>query len=225
MTAVSIQAFPDIDYEYRPRNYFFPMLATKYLLSTIKGTERRREVERLIDEGKEQEIEDWMAHSALEDSTRKLIGSFHPALLGGEYLPDLEVGEVEIARLELASTTGDVVSVRARQSKGRTYYRLTDEYHDDRTCAFKVSPFWSVKPLSLLQLINLIETATDKEHGEISFGLSFLDESYRQFDFDLDICRKFLSVTSEFYPDLQGYYIQAIDSWYQQCLSELDDED
>ena len=217
MSINNIPIFPNINYEYHPRDYSFPMSAAKYLLSSIKGTARRREVKRLIDTGNEQAIEDWMAHSAIDDERRLLIGSIHPSLMGGEYLPDLEVGEVEIARIELASTTGDVISIRARKRKGRIYYRLVDEYSEDCTCAFKISPFWSTQPLSLSQLINLIETATDKEFGDVKFGLSYLDDLYHQFDFDLDSCSSFMTVTSVFYAELEDYYQQAVEVWYQLC--------
>jgi len=38
----------------------------------------------------------------------------HPSFMGGEYLPDYRRDEIEIARIELESTTSDVISVRAR---------------------------------------------------------------------------------------------------------------
>ena len=39
--------------------------------------------------------------------------------MSGEYLPDFEGDEVEIARVTLASVTGDVVSIRARRQEFR----------------------------------------------------------------------------------------------------------
>lgn len=38
---------------------------------------------------------------------------FHPSFVGGEYLPDYKANEVQIARIELQSTTTDVISIRA----------------------------------------------------------------------------------------------------------------
>jgi hypothetical protein len=35
--------------------------------------------------------------------------------MGGEYLPDYEEGDVEIARIELESTTADVISIRVKK--------------------------------------------------------------------------------------------------------------
>ena len=190
----------------------------KYLLATVKGTERRNEVERLIAAGRILDIEDWLAHSALNESTRELIGSFHPRFMGGEYLPNLGVGEVEIARIELASVTSDVISIRAKQRSGRIYYSIQDEYETN----FKIKPTWSKQPLTLNQIIDLIETATDKDYGEQSLGLRALDEGYRHFDFNLEDCRTFTRITSAFYLGLESYYKQAIESWYLKCVSELE---
>lgn len=221
MTAIPNATNCGIDFKYRPKSYFFPMGANKFLLATVKGTERRRDVERLIKEGREREVLDWLAHSALDNDTRSLIGSIHPKFMGGEYLPDLDELEVEVARIELASVTSDVFSIRARKYKGRIYYRAVDEYKT----IFKLTPSWSKNPLSLKQLIKLIETAADPEYGEHTLGLRFLDESYRLYDFELEECRSFMRVTSAFYPDLEPYYHQTIEAWYQQCRSELEDQD
>ena len=210
-----------IDINYAPQSYFFPMGLDKFLLATVKGAERRNEVERLIAEGRILDIEDWLAHSALDESTRKLIGSFHPRFMGGEYLPNLGAGEVEIARIELASVTSDVKSIRAKQRSGRIYYSIQDEYETN----FKIKPAWSKKPLTLNQIIELVETATDKDYGDQSLGLRAIDEGYRQFDFNLEECRTFTRITSAFYPALESYYEQAIEAWYQQCINELEVDD
>jgi hypothetical protein len=47
--------------------------------------------------------------------------------MGGEYLPNYRRREVEIVRIELKSTTSDVISLRARSSGSRIKYRLIDE--------------------------------------------------------------------------------------------------
>ena len=48
--------------------------------------------------------------------------------MGGEYLPPVKKGEVEIARISLESVSGDQISVRARRSGGRISYSIVDEY-------------------------------------------------------------------------------------------------
>ncbi len=59
---------------------------------------------------------------------RRAIGRIHPHFMGGEYLPDQEDGEVEIARIEIDSTTSDVTSVYARLDGSTIRYRVVDEY-------------------------------------------------------------------------------------------------
>jgi len=45
---------------------------------------------------------------------REGLGAIHPSFMGGEYLPGYRRNEVEIVRIELDSTTSDVISLRAR---------------------------------------------------------------------------------------------------------------
>jgi hypothetical protein len=51
---------------------------------------------------------------SLSNGAREFRGRVHPSLMSGEYLPDYEGDEVEIARVALASVMGDVISIRAR---------------------------------------------------------------------------------------------------------------
>ena len=67
-------------------------------------------------------------------------------MMGGEYLPaDLE-DEIEVARIELASTTGDVIQLRARPSDGRILYRAVGESWDEGS-RYAVTPEESAEPL------------------------------------------------------------------------------
>jgi hypothetical protein len=50
------------------------------------------------------------------DEARISLGQIHPTFMGGEYLPNYCRQEVEIARIALASTTSDVISLRASPS-------------------------------------------------------------------------------------------------------------
>jgi hypothetical protein len=40
--------------------------------------------------------------------SRSALGRLHPSFMGGEYLPDRRDTEVEIARINIDSTTSDV---------------------------------------------------------------------------------------------------------------------
>jgi hypothetical protein len=71
------------------------------------------------------------ATPTLPDEHRLALGRLHPSFMGGEYLPDRRDTEVEIARLNIDSTTSDVTSVYARLGKDRINYRVVDEYDGD----------------------------------------------------------------------------------------------
>ena len=211
MTTITSEVVPS-NPSYTPPSYFFPMGLGTYLLATVKGTQRRSSIEKLIEEGSVLDVEDWLAHSSLDDRTRELIGRFHPDFMGGEYLPDLKLGEIEIARIELASTTADVISIRAIKRKSRIYYSVQDEY----STKFKFKPRWSNKPITLSQVINLIETASNDEWGSRALSPLFLLEyNYLRYGADLDTSRSFVRITSAFYPELESYYEQVIEEWYQ----------
>jgi len=68
----------------------------------------------------------FLLSETLRDEQRRLFGSMHPSFMGVEYLPDLYEDEVEIARVELRSTTGDVISIRARPEGNGVAYRVVD---------------------------------------------------------------------------------------------------
>ena len=63
-----------------------------------------------------------------------VVGQIYPSFMGGEYLPDADDGEVEIARVALRSVMADVMSVRACLEEDGIRYRIVDEYQNDITC-------------------------------------------------------------------------------------------
>jgi hypothetical protein len=85
-------------------------------------------------QGRLDELVPTLTTEELSESDRASLGRIHPSFMGGEYLPDYLAGEVEIVRVELRSTTADVISLRARQvgPKDRSIeYRLVDEYETE----------------------------------------------------------------------------------------------
>ena len=135
--------------------------------------------------------------------------------MGGEYLPDYLPGEVEIARLVLDSVTRDVISFRARRRRGgrRILYRVVDEYPDDNgpwTCR----PASSAGPLPLSGLIQLIDGARSPDFlGEVgSLPLLYLEH---QEGCEPDELLAFVTVESDFYPDLTAYYQEKVRWWIE----------
>jgi hypothetical protein len=120
-----------IDLTQRPKTYFWPLGVETQLLTHIKGAARRAVLQRFIAEGRLDELPEYLAREKLTDEERTAIGRIHPRFMGGEFLPDQDEGEVEIARIEIASTTFDVTSVYARREDGRIHYRVVDEYGGD----------------------------------------------------------------------------------------------
>jgi hypothetical protein len=72
-----------------------------------------------------------LRNGSLDDESQQRPDYVHPHFMGGEYLPSYGRQEVEIARIELASTTSDVISLRARPTGSRIRYRIVDEYESE----------------------------------------------------------------------------------------------
>ena len=68
------------------------------------------------------------------------------------------IGEEEVVRVQLESTTSDVISVRARPVRGGIAWRVVDEYPDRGE--YVVKPQFSRGPLSLAELIELLDGAS-----------------------------------------------------------------
>ena len=130
---------------------------------------------------------------------------------GQDFLPEREGGEVEIACVLLASVTADVISIRARRRGNRIVYRIVDEY-DTR---FRFKPKSSTQPLSMAELVGLIDGAT----GHLDGDAKGLTSAYR--NYNLDGCDAadlvdFVTVSSPFYPELQAYYAEEAGEWLAQ---------
>jgi hypothetical protein len=199
-------SFSDINLDFRPRSYFWPLDLRTHVLSSIKGAERRRYVERMFDEGRECELPADIIKSALHPEDRRAAGASHPWFMGGEYLPDQRRREVEIARITIASVTQDVTSVYARRTKHRILYRVVDEY-DGGTLQAKATRS-SKQPLTLVQLAdfflggwNLLEV----------LEMNCLAEPGRA-----DEAQAFFRASSEFYPGFRHLIEQRVEVWLQE---------
>lgn len=76
-----------------------------------------------MQDGLIEDVPNVILEDALSDRECQLSGSIHPRLMGGEYLPDFEPSEIEIARVSYESVTFDQATVR----DGRVIcYRIVD---------------------------------------------------------------------------------------------------
>ena len=154
-----------------------------------------------------------LLNGSLDDESRQRLGHVHPHFMGGEYLPSYGRQEVEIARIELASTTSDVICLRARPAGSRISYRIVDEYETE----FTLPQQTSLKPFSLGELIRFLG-AVEHPGGELSWNRFGFVLTYNQCNLeggaDLEDLKDFTSVSSDFYAALASHYRQVIEEWY-----------
>lgn len=203
-----------IDLTFRPVSYKPPSLNQEQLLSRIRGKARREIATRLLKEEGFKGLTTFMAREQLTDEDREAWGRIHPQLMGGEYLPDLDEGEVEIARISLPSTTGDQISVRARPVGNRIHYRIVDEYHDEPGMQYRLPIKQSKLTLTLADLIRLIDGARiPGRSGGVVRG--FWEDALENGGSADEAVRR-TSVSSAFYPDLSVHYNDVGDAWLRE---------
>jgi hypothetical protein len=200
--------FDNIDYDFRPQSYWQISDPLGAILVNVKGKRRRKMIRDFWEAGAIGELERDLLVDCLSEEQRDRLGKIHPSFMGGEYLPDYTEGEVEIARIELESTMADVISVRARQEAEQIAYSIVDEYETE----FTVSPTHSGKPLTLGELVSLIDGGME----EGSLGIYYTQMNYTGESLeDLNRIRSFTRVESVFYPQLTLHYEKVRDLWYE----------
>ena len=202
----------EIDLDYMPEAYFRPPRLERYLLSKVKGAVLRQGLQTLFDGGRHAEVSTLLTTEGISAVDRKALESCHPMFMGGNYLPDAEDGEVEIARISINSTTYDVVCVYARPDDGAIHYRVVDEYDGDT-------------------LQGTVEARTDKpmtlgEFADFFLGAwSLFDVLEMNFEHDLESSLDFFTASSEFYPYLDSLCRQRVIEHFQGLAGEDDAED
>jgi len=203
-----VKEYPGIDYGFRPQSYWLDRDVLQALLRNVKGAERRKMIKSYYKNGNFQELEESFSKISLSDEERFRLASIHPMFMGGEYLPDYERDETEIARIELNSTMADVISIRACIDEGETIeYSVVDE-HDGK---FNLWTEWSDKPFSLSELVEFIDR-TELEGSSYS-GLSLSFNNSNAECMDKEDLVGFTTISSEIYPDLEDHYGKVFTEW------------
>lgn len=197
---------------HRPTSYWESPDPGVALLSVIKGDARKRFVRDLLRDGQPEDVEAWMVEN-LADTERQALAAINPRLMGGEFLPDFADDEVEVARVSLASVTGDVISIRARRCAGVVRYSIVDEYDSE----FSFSPTESEAPLSMGELIALMDGARQEGMGK---GLTGAYRNYNLHFSDAEHLVDFVTVSSEFYPELSAYYEEEAKEWLEEVTAQ-----
>ena len=217
----SIKLYPAIDYQFRPESYWAPARnPLEAALRNVKGRNRREMIRDYHKAGKLEQLDEDLLTDTLDTETRVSLGQIHPSFMGGEYLPNYDRSEVEIARIELESTTSDVFSLRARPVGSRIKYRLVDEYQTE----FRLPQQTSARPFSLGEFVRFLDSVERVDAGEPSWNQFGFVLSSNQCNLecgsDLEGLRDFTRVESDYYPDLASHYAKAIEEWYQARLTE-----
>ena len=202
------QRFDFINYKYQPENYWKNLDdPLNEILKNVTGTQRRGMITDYWDAGKLEELDDRLLTDELEVKESEILGRIHPSFMGGEYLPKYLPLEMEIARIELKSTTSDVISVRARPiGQDKIAYRIVDEYESDETAI----PATSSDPLTLIELIQMIDYDEDGYGGK---GIGY-NTSLNEFAIESEL-RNFTTVDSMYYHDLYYHYDAVHEKWWE----------
>ena len=191
----------DIDLAFRPASYFWPITHETHVIAAIKGERRREAIRAAFDANRVSALDEYYATPVLHEDDRRALGALHPSFMGGEYLPNREETEVEIARITIDSTTSDVTSVYAKAGKSRIYYRVVDEYGGDTLCG--KARRTSKRALSLGELIEFFLEAWP------------LKDVLEGNELDLEGAQDFTHPSSEFYPQFSAAICARIGSWYR----------
>lgn len=121
-----------------------------------------------------------------------------PAVHVGEYLPPARSGETEIARISLASTLGDVVSIRARRSGKLVILSVYDEYQTvftDFQDTFNGLPTQG-------ELVDLLCSFRGEDDERPYLPGVIENNGYETADEAMD----FITLDSQLYPDLETLF-------------------
>jgi hypothetical protein len=205
--ALPMKRFDKINYGFRPNSYWEARSPLLEILKNVQGAIRRKIIQERWDAGTIDGLVDDLLVDTLSDEQREDLAQIHPSFRGGEFLPPYAAQELEIARIELQSSTWDVISIRARRTDDIIFYSICDEYASQ----FELCLPLSYVPLTLGELIKLIDHAGEQE----SLGLDFTLEQFPPEDGEeLDEVKDFCAVTSLFYPDLARHYEKLVDWRY-----------
>ena len=201
-----------LDLSFRPASYFWPITHETHAIAAIKGERRRNAIREAYDTNRVTVLDEYYSTPVLEEQDRRALGAIHPSFMGGEYLPNRHETEVEIARINIDSTTSDVTSIYAKAGKNRIYYRVVDEYNGDTLNEKRTRS--SRQPLTLDQLV------------EFFLGAWSLKDVLDGNDLNLEEAHDFTHPSSEFYPQFSAAIRAHIDSWYpaKDTDEEQDDE-
>ncbi len=207
---------------WRPETYWQPLPSDEDLIGRIKGARRRELLRDALATGDFANVDPGVLRETLSVGERRALLQAHPQLALGEYLPELEdsdlpEGEVEIARLYLASGLGNTISVRARRDGPEISLRAVDEFED----RLSITPDRLERPFSNAELLDAVKTLEWQgpfAHGEVYWTRELEAEG------DLQRAAEFISGESEVYPAFAGYVERDNQDWLADQREDSDEE-
>ena len=178
------------------------------LLRDVKGVQRRKMIIDYYENDEIDQLDDTFLKAKLSDDERKGLGLIHPSFMGGEYLPDCDTDETEIARIELRSTLADVISIRAKRDGSEYHYSVLDEYGD----TYSLFTQTSEDTFTLDDLVDFIDYS--EQIGGWSGGLSLsYNNANTEGGMDRESLEEFTTISSEIYPQLEEHYQNVFADW------------
>jgi hypothetical protein len=208
----------DIDLSFRPDTYWPESLTPEQLLTRIRGKRRQDIARELYKEFGFTALNEFLVREGLSEEDRTAWGAAGPWCMGGEYLPELDEGEIEIARISLASTTSDQVSVRARADGERIRYRIVGEYEEEEAMRQQLPFDVTDQPLSLGELMDMIQGAKTSDTPCTVGIFSSIWSMMLEFADDPEEIAGFLSVSSAFYPEIGDCYGALVEEWLKEHI-------
>ena len=202
-----MKEYAGIHYTLRPKSYWDDTSVEQAVLRGVKGKRRRQILSRALAEGKFETVSQKIQSAEISNELRDRLGQIHPSLMGGEYLPSYERYETEIARIELESTTSDVISIRARWEDEQIHYRVVDEYSTEFHC----DPDSSDGPLSLGEFIEFIDAVSCQDLWG-PFSLAF-NELNADGGTERRRLRHFTRINSDVYLQLSEHFEKVFEEW------------
>jgi hypothetical protein len=203
-----------IDVEFRPASYFRPQPLEEYVLSRVKGALVKAHLRELLASDRYDEVARLLREEGVTENEVRALGSIHPLFMGGNYLPKLRPGEVEVARIFIQSTTGDVTAVYAQPHEGRIRYRVVDEYSGG-TLRKSKARLKSDLPLTLGELYDFF-TGAWPLHQVLDMN----------FEGDVEGMLGFFVAESDFYLDLDALCRQRVlEAFPKQDEDEEEDDE
>lgn len=209
----------------RPESYWSHNDPLAQILAGVSGKARRAMIKDFWEAGNLEQMEDALLNDELEPEQRTRLGQIHPFFMGGEYLPQRLAGEVTIARIDLESTTYDVIELRARPlHDGRIKLRWVDEYDSE----FSHKPYPDVidQPFSFKEIKDFIRSTRPHPDLEAPLPLAYnVGNLTWGTSGEAENLRCFTRFSSEFYPELASWAKEAVNAWIQEIYDQEAAED